>query len=683
MAKQLTIEFMARADAYFSKIDEMEKRTNTAMSNMQNSIQKIEQANQKVASSFDNITSSITKIAGALGIAFGTQQIISYAEQGIKLAAGLNELRDTFRGTKEDLELFRKATAGTVNESSLIKMSNQATMLGLSMQEQAKFMYLSREAAHSLGITVEEAFTKLLNSTEGATRGLKLVGIQKAVYEQTIKDLVKSLGGETEAATTATGEHELTIKNLDAETQKRIRIQAILATHVVTMNDINNVQQTENDKLKEFDVKIEELKISIGEKLLPVFLHWIDVLEKLPDRIDKVGEAVKRSLGSDTISLLQKFSEYTNWMARWNETQKEHPVAPTLPAIRVPGTGTNIGPFTIGAKTYLPNGGGANMSMNLPEGSELNAEGKAIPKATKINEDPKKKHIEASVLPAKKESEILKKLHTESIEDQLAASDKAVKAEYNSLSAADKKKIDLEKALKDARLKIENDYEKEVISKSSGYQESKDFLTEASKGKKSPIEQMNEANRRLLPDYQAPASELKTLKEGNPFYDEKSDNVIKNITKDLDKQKEMARSAADAIVSGFEAVALHGENVINVMEGMILQLAEMIAKALVFDAIMSFLTGGASTAVGGAAGAEGVLGSVVSVPSGQTPLSPTSGILSALGQVNGSIQALNLNQIQRGAQPVIIMLDGKVLATSGVKNQNNFEDRNVKLARVG
>jgi len=189
-----------------------------------------------------------------------------------KEAAELEVLKDNFKGTADNLELFRRATAETVSEANLIKLSNQATDLGLTFEQQAVLFSLSEDAADKYGGSVESNFMKIVAASEGASKGLKSLGIQKEVYEKIVKDLALAQGD--------------TIDKLDAESQKQIRLEAILKASGVTLEDVKNKVKDNADKLEAFNVKIEEAKVKTGQ-----FIK--DGLIVLVDELDKTGKGGK------------------------------------------------------------------------------------------------------------------------------------------------------------------------------------------------------------------------------------------------------------------------------------------------------------------------------------------------------------------------------------------------------
>lgn len=195
------------------------------------------------------LTSSLTTSAGAfIGVA-GAVKLFNMSLE----SARFETLKANFQGTTEDIELFRKATSGTVDDASLIKLSNQASDLGVGLEQQAILFSLAEDAADKYGTSVEEGFQKVVFATEGNTKGLKMLGIQKAEYEETVKKLALAHGKE--------------IDQLDAETQKEIRLQAILQLSGKTIDDVKNKVQDSADKHEQFIVVVKNLSLVYGGDL--------------------------------------------------------------------------------------------------------------------------------------------------------------------------------------------------------------------------------------------------------------------------------------------------------------------------------------------------------------------------------------------------------------------------------
>lgn len=235
-----------------------------AIDGTETKLKSFQQTAKSSAGEFDKFKSLFTSAIGALGLGIGISELVSFTKEAMVASAELEVLKKNFQGTAEDIELFRKATAGTVNEANLIKLSNQASDLGLSMEDQAKLFYLAEDAGDKYGVSLEESFQKVVLATEGNIKGLKMLGIQKAVFENIVKDLALVHGGE--------------IQNLDAETQKQIRMQAILKATGVTMSDVNNQTADAKDRYEQLGIALEETKVGFGDFIRDSVAGWADMI---------------------------------------------------------------------------------------------------------------------------------------------------------------------------------------------------------------------------------------------------------------------------------------------------------------------------------------------------------------------------------------------------------------------
>lgn len=249
---RIEIEFNAKFEKYFNELKAAQMKTTGVLSELR--------------SSFESLASF--SVAG-----FAVSQIASFGFEAAKSAAQFENLRKAFQGTEQDLELMRKATARTVTDADLIKLSNQASDLGLTLEQQIILMSAAEDAADKYGGTVEENFMAIVNASEGVEKGLKKLGIEKAKYNEILDGIVKGAGAKN-------------IEQLDAESQKTARLRAIIQTLGTTIDDVKNKQQDSLDKLESWSVAWEDFKVSFGETILPALnvlgntLLWIGYILK-------------------------------------------------------------------------------------------------------------------------------------------------------------------------------------------------------------------------------------------------------------------------------------------------------------------------------------------------------------------------------------------------------------------
>lgn len=242
------------------------KKFNDEIKTSTDNSQKHREEQQKTTTVFGQLGERLIGINQGLQL---TAQLFTQFWGAINSAAELDVLRENFRGTTEDLELFRKASAGTVTEAGLIKLSNQATDLGLSLKDQALLFSLAEDAGDKYGGNLESNFQKIVFATEGNTKGLKSLGIEKVKYENIVKELAQVQGDE--------------LNNLDAETQKQIRLQAILRASGQTIEDVKNKIPESKDSLDQITVSMTELVDSLASSFLPIITTVGGALKALFD----------------------------------------------------------------------------------------------------------------------------------------------------------------------------------------------------------------------------------------------------------------------------------------------------------------------------------------------------------------------------------------------------------------
>lgn len=232
---------------YNSKSKQLEstyKGLTAEKSKLNAQLKEISGNTKNVSAGFQSIVQSSQNIWNGI-MAAGLVQVAKQLFEISHNSARFDVLRNSFQGTTQDLDAFRTATAGTVNDANLIKLSNQASDLGVGLKEQTILFSLAEDAADKYGTSTEEGFQKVIFATEGSAKGLKALGIQKEVYEQIVKDMAYA--------------HGMEIDKLDAETQKQIRIQAIIKASGQTYEDATNKVKDSADKHESLLVIVQNL----------------------------------------------------------------------------------------------------------------------------------------------------------------------------------------------------------------------------------------------------------------------------------------------------------------------------------------------------------------------------------------------------------------------------------------
>lgn len=112
-------------------------------------------ASQKQLSSFVN---GVKKVAGAVGIAFSAERVISFAAEITRLAGEAEGVENAFNKLPGSIKLMddmKRATGGTVSELNLMKRAVQAANFDISLQSLPKLLEFAAVRAQQTGQSVD------------------------------------------------------------------------------------------------------------------------------------------------------------------------------------------------------------------------------------------------------------------------------------------------------------------------------------------------------------------------------------------------------------------------------------------------------------------------------------------------------------------------------------------------
>ena len=142
---------------------------------------------------------SVQSVAGTLGVAFGVQQIGSFAIELTKLAGqvdGVKQAFDKLKGSEQALNDLRAATKGTVSDFDLMKAAVQANNFKIPLDQLGSLFNFAYERAKATGQSVDY----LVNSiVVGIGRKSPLILDNLGISAVELKEKLK--GVSSEAAT--------------------------------------------------------------------------------------------------------------------------------------------------------------------------------------------------------------------------------------------------------------------------------------------------------------------------------------------------------------------------------------------------------------------------------------------------------------------------------------------------
>src|SRR5690606_3051951 len=115
-------------------------------------------AQNNTIASFEKSLGGIQRAFGALGIALGTREIISFAAEAAKLAGqfeGVNNAFQKLPNSQKVLSDLKEATQGTVSELELMRRTVQATNFGIGLEQLPQLLEFAAVRAQQTGESVD------------------------------------------------------------------------------------------------------------------------------------------------------------------------------------------------------------------------------------------------------------------------------------------------------------------------------------------------------------------------------------------------------------------------------------------------------------------------------------------------------------------------------------------------
>jgi len=206
------------------------------------------------------ITSSLKGIGAAIGVAFGTQQIIAFTKEAVQLASKAEGIRTAFaKLNKADLlDNLRKATRGTVDDIKLMQSAVKAQNFKVPLDKLAGFFKFATNRAIETGESVDYLVDSIIN---GIGRKSTLVLDNLGISATELQEEMKKTGDFGEAAAN------------------------IIARE---LEKAGNVADTTAIKIAQINTALVNMKTTVGAEL-------ISQLSSLNDQISDVGDGLNKS----------------------------------------------------------------------------------------------------------------------------------------------------------------------------------------------------------------------------------------------------------------------------------------------------------------------------------------------------------------------------------------------------
>ena len=196
MAEKIVGEYDIKVDGAIKNLDKLQKEVSDVDKNAAKSAKKVEGAYSGMAK---NLTGQFKNLAGAIGLAFGAQQLIQFGKEAVKVAAQAEGIERAFARLNRPnlLSELRKATRGTVDDLTLMRQAVRAENFKVPLEQLGKFFDFATQRSIQTGESVDYLVNSII---DGIGRKSTLVLDNLGISASELQEEIKRVGDFGEAA---------------------------------------------------------------------------------------------------------------------------------------------------------------------------------------------------------------------------------------------------------------------------------------------------------------------------------------------------------------------------------------------------------------------------------------------------------------------------------------------------
>jgi hypothetical protein len=284
-----TTKFRQQVNGIVKSLDEVEKEGKQAGSETEKSFDKAGKSAVRFSNNvkdsgnqLESIKTTITKFAGAVGIAFGVQEVLKFTKATIDAASDLNETFskvDQLFGTSTDtVKEWSKTTAASLGQSQQQALDAASTFAifgksaGLSGDDLVKFSTdftaLASDLASFNNTTPEEAIQAIGGALRGENEPIRRYGV--LLDEASLKQAALKEGIISSTKEALTPQQKVLAAQL-----------AIYQQTTAAQGDFARTSDGLANQQRILAAQFANLQAEIGQALLPVMLQFVKALNAM------------------------------------------------------------------------------------------------------------------------------------------------------------------------------------------------------------------------------------------------------------------------------------------------------------------------------------------------------------------------------------------------------------------
>jgi len=237
MADEIIVKYVADVKQLQKSLDGISKRLDKVEDSAEKSAKSATESFNKAST---NITASLKNIAGAVGLAFGTQQLVAFGKEAVQLAAKAEGVRRAFEKLNNPnlLRDLRTATRGTVSDLVLMQQAVRAQNFKVPLEKLAGFFKFATNRSIETGESVDYLVNSII---DGIGRKSTLVLDNLGISATELQAEIKKTGDFGEAA-----------GNIIAR----------------SLSEAGDVADSTAIKMEQLNAKLDNAKVVIGDQLI-------------------------------------------------------------------------------------------------------------------------------------------------------------------------------------------------------------------------------------------------------------------------------------------------------------------------------------------------------------------------------------------------------------------------------
>lgn len=249
-----------------------------------------------------NMIGTAKKMAGTLGVAFATTQIVQFGKETIMAASNMAEAASkvgvVFGENAQQVLDFGKTSSDSIGLSERAALAAAGTYgnlfqaLGVgrnaATEMSTSLVALASDLASFNDTNVDDALNALRSGLSGETEPLKRFGV--ALNDVTLKNKAFEMGfGRIKGV-------------MDPAIKAQVTYALVMQQTKMAQGDFERTQEGTANTMRKLTAKFDEAKVALGEALLPAFRAILEILKILIPVLTTIGKFFKQN--ADVIKML-------------------------------------------------------------------------------------------------------------------------------------------------------------------------------------------------------------------------------------------------------------------------------------------------------------------------------------------------------------------------------------------